>query len=284
MILVVCSVLDAAGMNISERLREIIDFKEAEAKDREDRRWVGKIAEKEVLLVHRREDILYCNDLEKFHRPELIIFASRHSSATGEKTLTAHIPGNFGEAKYGGFPRSLSIAPSHHLKAALLKLYETKNKLELNYEVSQEQTHHGPTPLCPSFFIEIGSSEKQWKDENAGSAIAQAIIYVLHLERKDWHIAAGFGGGHYAPKFSEINLKTDTAVGHIASKYAVPLLDDFMLKQIVSRTLGKLNSFIIDWKGIKSEERSRIIQFAENNGIETLKTKDVLNLNTLNTL
>jgi len=276
LILIVCSVLDAAGMNISERLREIIDFTEAEAKEREDRRWVGKIAEKEVLLVHRQEDILYCNDLEKFYLPELIIFASRHSSATGERTLTVHISGNFGEAKYGGLPRTLSIAPPHHLKAALLKLSEMKNKLGLNYEVSQEQTHHGPTPLCSSFFIEIGSSEKQWKDENAGLAVAQAIIDVLHLESKDWRVAAGFGGGHYAPKFSEINLNSDIAVGHIASKYAVPLLDELMLKQIVSRTLGKLKLFIIDWKGVKSEERSRIIQFAENNGIETLKTKDVL--------
>jgi D-aminoacyl-tRNA deacylase len=264
-------------MNISERLREIIGFNEAEAKEREARRWVGKIAEKEVLLVHRQEDILYCNDLEKFYNPKLIIFASRHSSATGEQTLTVHTPGNFGDAKYGGLPRTLSIAPPHHLKAALLKLYEMKNKLEINYEVSQEQTHHGPTPLCPSLFIEIGSSEKQWKDENAGLAIAQVIIDLLHLERKDWSVAAGFGGGHYAPKFSEINLKSDIAVGHIASKYAAPFLDNFMLEQIVSRTLEKLKFFIIDWKGIKSEKRSQIIQFAESNGIETLKTKDILN-------
>jgi D-aminoacyl-tRNA deacylase len=275
LILIVCSVLDAAGMNISERLRELVGFNEAEASERGDRRWVGEIAGKEVLLVHCREDILYCNDLEKFYLPELIIFASRHSSATGERTLTVHVSGNFGEAKYGGLPRTLSIAPPHHLKAALLKLSETKNKLGLDYEVSQEQTHHGPTPLCSSFFIEIGSSEKQWKDENAGLVVAQAIIDVLHLESKDWRVSAGFGGGHYAPKFSEINLNSDIAVGHIASKYAVPLLDELMLKQIVNKTLGELKFFIIDWKGVKSEERSKIIQFAENNGIEVLKTKDV---------
>jgi D-aminoacyl-tRNA deacylase len=152
-----------------------------------------------------------------------------------------------------------------------------KNKLELNYEVSQEQTHHGPTPLCPSFFIEIGSSEKNWKDENAGLSAAQAIIDVLKLDKKDWHTAAGFGGGHYAPKFSEINLNSNIAVGHIASKYVTHLLDEDMLKQIVKRTLGELKYFIIDWKGVKSEERSKIIQFAESNGIETLKTKDALN-------
>ncbi|MEM2143883.1 MAG: D-aminoacyl-tRNA deacylase [Candidatus Jordarchaeaceae archaeon] len=277
MILIVCSVSDIAGMNISEKLRELANFNEGQTVNREVRRWTGKIAEKEVLLVHRQEDILYCNDLEKFYLPELIIFASRHSSATGEKTLTVHVPGNFGEAKYGGSPKKLSVAPPQHLKAALLKLSEMKNKLGLNYQVSQEQTHHGPTPICPSFFIEIGSSEKNWKDENAGLAVAQTIIDVLQLDKKDWYIAAGFGGGHYAPKFSEINLNSNIAVGHIASKYTVPLLDEEMLKQIVTRTLGELKYFIIDWKGVKSEERSKIIQFAESNGIETLKTKDVLN-------
>ncbi|WXG40589.1 MAG: D-aminoacyl-tRNA deacylase [Candidatus Freyarchaeum deiterrae] len=275
MILIVSSILDAAGTNISKKLRELVDFTEAEAKDKEERRWVGEIAGKEVFLVQCREGILYCNNLEKL-RPELIIFASRHSSATGERTLTVHVSGNFGEAKYGGLPRTLSVAPPHHLKASLLKLFEMKNKLGLDYEVSQEQTHHGPTTLCPSFFIEIGSSEKQWKDENAGSAVAQAIIDVLHLESKNWRVSAGFGGGHYAPKFSEINLNSDIAVGHIASKYAVPLLDELMFKQIVNKTLGELKFFIIDWKGVKSEERSQIIHFAENNGIEVLKTKDVL--------
>lgn len=277
MILIVCSVSDIAGMNISEKLRELANFNECQTVNREVRKWTGKIAEKEVLLVHRQEDILYCNDLEKFYLPELIIFASRHSSATGEKTLTVHVPGNFGEAKYGGSPKNLSVAPPQHLKAALLKLSEMKNKLGLNYQVSQEQTHHGPTPIRPSFFIEIGSSEKNWKDENAGLAVAQTIIDVLQLDKKDWYIAAGFGGGHYAPKFSEINLNSNIAVGHIASKYTVPLLDEEMLKQIVTRTLGELKYFIIDWKGVKSEERSKIIQFAESNGIETLKTKDVLN-------
>ena len=275
MILIVCSVQDPAGMNISERLREKIDFVEDEPREREDKRWIWEIAKKDVLLVHRQEDILYCNNLEKIYAPELIIFASRHSSATGEPTLTAHIPGNFGEAKYGGSPRTLSIAPPHHLKAALLNLSEMKNKLGLEYEVSQEQTHHGPTPLCPSFFVEIGSSEKQWKDETAGSAIAQTIINVLKGEGGDWSIAAGFGGGHYAPKFSKINLITDIAVGHIASKYAARLLDELMLRQIVNKTLGKLKFFILDWKGLKSEERSQIIEFAENNDIEILKTKDI---------
>ncbi|MGQ9720063.1 MAG: D-aminoacyl-tRNA deacylase [Candidatus Jordarchaeum sp.] len=276
MIVIVCSIQDPAGMNISKKLREKVDFTEAEPKEREKERWIGKIVKDDVLLVHRQEDILYCNDLEKVYTPELIIFASRHSSTTEEPTLTVHVPGNFGEAEYGGLPRTLSIAPSHYLKAALLNLFEIKNELGLEYEVSQEQTHHGPTPQCPSFFIEIGSSKKQWKDEAAGSAIAQTIINVLKMVNKDWGIAAGFGGGHYAPKFSKINLDTDMSVGHIASKYVAPLLDEHMLSQIVNKTLGKLKFFILDWKGLKSEKRLQIVEFAENNDVETLKTKDII--------
>jgi len=271
----VCSVQDIAGINISERLREEMSFTEVETGEGEEGKWVGEIAGREVLLVHRQEDILYCNNLEKIYSPDLIIFASRHSSATGEPTLCVHVPGNFGEAKYGGEPKTLSIAPPHHVKTALRKLFEMKNELDLEYVVSQEQTHHGPTPLCPSLFIEIGSSEKQWRDRNAGIAIAKTIISVLKVGEENWGIAAGFGGGHYAPKFSKINLHTELAVGHIASKYAAPLLDEFMLKQIVDKTVGELRFFIIDWKGLKAENRRLIVEFAEKYNIEVLKTKDI---------
>ncbi len=275
MILIVSSVKDVAGMNISERLRERFDFVEVEAENGEHRRWIGKTSRAKVVLVQRWEEILYCENLEKIYTPELIIFASRHTSVTGEPTLTVHVSGNFGEAEYGGSPRTLSVAPPLRLKSALLKLYEMKSDLGLDFEVSQEQTHHGPTVLCPSFFIEIGSSEKQWRNEIAGAVVAETIISVLQSPDRDWSIAAGFGGGHYAPKFSQINLNTEFAVGHIASKYYTHLLDEYMLKQIVDRTVGELKFFIIDWKGVKSEERTKIIEFAENNKIEVLKTKDI---------
>jgi len=45
------------------------------------------------------------------------------------------------------------------------------------YQVSYEVTHHGPTTLVhPSFFVEIGSTEKEWGDPVAGRAVAEAVL------------------------------------------------------------------------------------------------------------
>ena len=122
MILIVCSVQDIAGINISERLREEMSFTEVETGEGEEGKWVGEIAGREVLLVHRQEDILYCNNLEKIYSPDLIIFASRHSSATGEPTLCVHVPGNFGEAKYGGEPKTLQATNANLMRNVFLCL------------------------------------------------------------------------------------------------------------------------------------------------------------------
>src|SRR2546428_10273485 len=36
----------------------------------------------------------------------------------------------------------------------------------LSYAVTFEATHHGPVLDAPSFFIEVGSTEKEWRDSS----------------------------------------------------------------------------------------------------------------------
>lgn len=275
-ILVVASLRDPAGMNISSHLRRIVELKEQQPPNRCAACWRGTVGEAELVLVHVPEDILYCDGVEKIFDVELVVYASRHSSSANMATLSVHVSGNWGEAEYGGEPRRLSVASPVHVKAALKSLARLKEEYSLSgFTVAQEQTHHGPTVDVPSMFIEIGSSAKEWVNEVAGSIVAEAIMELTVHPPENCINAVGFGGGHYAPKFTEINLNSSIGVGHIASKYYTGMLDENLLQQAIDKTLGGVELFVLDWKGMKGEERGRIISFAESKGIKVMKTKEV---------
>ena len=95
------------------------------------------------------------------HPPERLIFASKHRSKDGRKTLTVHHTGNFGEGKFGGRPQELATA-APRIALSLLKSLKAS---VTSYKVSYEATHHGPSDiLVPSVYVEIGSTEVEWRD------------------------------------------------------------------------------------------------------------------------
>ena len=83
----------------------------------------------------------------------------------------------------------------------------------MKYDVTLEVTHHGPTELSvPSLYAEIGSTETQWKDPEAGEVVAKAILAVS-LEKVP--AGLGFGGGHYAMRQTGLLLKPEFLLGTI---------------------------------------------------------------------
>jgi len=275
-ILVVASLHDPAGMNISSHLRRIAEMKEQLPPGRCKACWKGVIEEAELVLVHVEEDILYCSGVESLFEVELVVYANKHRSSANMATLSVHVSGNWDKAEYGGEPRKLSVASPMHIKAALKFLARLREEYSLSgFTVAQEQTHHGPTVDVPSMFIEIGSSEKEWRNEVAGRIVAEAILELAAHRPEKCVNAVGFGGGHYAPKFTEVNLSSHVGVGHIASKYYTGVIDESLLQQAIEKTLGGVDLFMLDWKGMKGEERGKIIRFAESKGIKILKTREV---------
>ncbi|MHA1410524.1 MAG: D-aminoacyl-tRNA deacylase, partial [Candidatus Odinarchaeia archaeon] len=206
---------------------------------------------------------------------EYIICPSKHSSKSGIPVLTTHTPGNFDSADFGGKPQKVSISNPFGMKYALKKLFEMKEKLGLEYRVSYEVTHHGPTLMTPICFVEVGSTSEQWHDHKATFAAAKAIIssikeYNLHEE-----IAIGLGGGHYAPSFTKIGLNTDLFLGHIIPKYKADTLRRNVFEETVSNNLGVCKYLIVDWKGVPGSPRNKIIQWAKELGLEILKTSQI---------
>jgi D-aminoacyl-tRNA deacylase len=104
-----------------------------------------------------------------------------------------------------------------------------------SYDVGMECTHHGPTEIeVPSMFVELGSGPEEWADDAGAEAVAHAILDLAGVsadapaeapdgadsDGRRRHLV-GFGGGHYAPRFTRIARETDWAVGHVAADWSL---------------------------------------------------------------
>jgi len=269
-ILIAASLIDPASLNIADKLIKEHGFKESE------RTFSGKPVYKkdDLLLAYLDVDDIYAEDVDKIFQAEEVIFASRHKSESGEPTLTVHVPGNIvNKADFGGRPGSLAWAHPQRMKAALLALKQAKDEFGLTeYSVSLEVTHHGPTELTiPAMFVEIGSSESRWIDENAGGAVAKAIL-AGGSKPIDSQSCVGFGGGHYATKHTKITLEEDVAIGHIFSKYAfIEGFEPSLIEASFRKTYGGCRLASIDWKGVRGDSRRRLIETLAELNIEVIR-------------
>ncbi|MFC2175173.1 D-aminoacyl-tRNA deacylase [archaeon] len=211
-------------------------------------------------LVKITQDIIYPKGIDALGM-EFLVFASRHKSSSGTKSLTVHSTGNFGKAEFGGRDKELQAT----LANAKHNIYLELVGCALDYGVTLEATHHGPTEFkTPLFFVEIGSSEEQWADKKAAEFVAECIARGLDSKKKHPH-AIGFGGGHYAPKFSGME---EVAFGHICPKYAAGLLDGGLIQQMVERTVDGVGHAVIDEKGLKGGQKLVIKRALDGLGID----------------
>jgi D-aminoacyl-tRNA deacylase len=215
-IVIVESEADVASRGIVARLRSIPPWEDAgRALDGPSLRH-GDLRIVRVSALH-----IHCERLDERLRgegiaPRAIVFASRHASASGRRSLTVHPIGNFGEAAYGGNTNTLSPAAAHLQSHALRQL--AAHAKGLPYEVTFEATHHGPALSTPAFFVETGSDEAAWTDAAAHDAIARTLL-ELPRAREHPRVVA-IGGGHYAPRHVDAVRTRSVDVGHIVSDHA----------------------------------------------------------------
>jgi D-aminoacyl-tRNA deacylase len=146
------------------------------------------------------------------------------------------------------------------MQDALKALAKFKTAMNLNYEVSYECTHHGPSLNVPTMFVELGSSPQRWSDSKAAEAVAKAAMQAIANFHVSNHAAAvGIGGPHYNPKFTEMALHDEAVFGHMIPKYAVSHVDAEILNQCIERTLEKVDHAVLDWKGIRGNDKPRIL-------------------------
>lgn len=201
--------------------------------------------------------------LAELYELDYMVVASRHWAKSGRPSLTVHPTGNFGKAMYGGRNRELQLTAPNKMRDVYLRLLEDPPR---GYEVSLEATHHSPTEFnVPMFFAEVGSRETQWRDEAVCGYLVDAILGGID-DAGDADVAIGFGGGHYCPTFS--TMMDEYAFGHMAAKYAVPLLSEDMVAQMVEKS-GGADGAILD-KGLKGHENKKIDLLLRNLCIRVL--------------
>jgi D-aminoacyl-tRNA deacylase len=269
MILLIASEMDIASLNIKEQILKNYPFSETSNTFQENPTYNAEIFEKEVTLVTLKDESVKAQNLpEKFPNANLMIFVSRHSSQSGKPTLSVHAPGNFGEAELGGLPKTLSVAPAVAMQTALKALFHYKETFRLEYEVTFECTHHGPSLRVPTMFVELGSCPAQWTDLKAAEAVAHsAISAIANFNAPENSAVLGIGGTHYNQRFTLMALVGEAVFGHMIPKYAVTLFDSEMLSQCVEKTLEEVPLAILDWKGIKSEDKPKLLLALENAGL-----------------
>ena len=237
MIIIVVSKKDVASVNISRALLTLAEWHET-----------GDF-QHEIAYSHDSLCLINIEDLHLHHDyidqqirkelkiiPSVIIFSSRHTSRSQKKTLSVHPLGNYVEALYGGKHHTLVPSAPLLMARALRKLYEKKRLYKLDYDVCYEVTHHGPYLSTPAFFIEIGSSALEWNNETVAKVIAEVLLEIPCCRVKNDEIAIGIGGGHYAPRFTDIAIKKRLAFGHMVPSYHQDSLNESMIDQLISST------------------------------------------------
>ncbi len=271
--LLLSSLEDRASINIRDRLMEMADWTE-----------IGTFREGPVyrrgddVLVTIDSPHLFSDDIDAAVSQELgvqierVLFLSRHKAASGIPTLTVHPIGNYGTADFGGRPGELVPSDPRLMTALLIKLTESAKGLP--FQVSFETTHHGPWMKIPTSYIEIGSGEDNWGHEGAAKAIASA---VLQADPLDDPIAIGVGGGHYAPRFSEVCLTKRISFGHMVPNYAIEKVDDAIALERMGKAAeaSKAEMVYIHRKSMSRSRATELKELARSLGLEAVESNDL---------
>lgn len=210
--------------------------------------------------------------------PSLAIFLSRHRSKTGPPTLTVHPIGNYAAAEFGGRPQTL-VPAAPHIQTQLLRLINTRvNQTTIPYKVCFEVTHHGPYLTIPTLFVEVGSTETQWQEKPPADLIASALLDLLPTIpqlQTDVPVLVGIGGGHYAPRFTDIALQRHVSFGHMLPTYQLQdSIDEKMLQLAFDATPGVTGAYL-HRKELKKSQATALTKWCDAHGIPVVSSNDL---------
>mgnify|MGYP003974073561 CR=1 FL=1 len=231
-------------------------------------------------IIELKKESIFSEDIDKlpeFRNIDFIIFATKHRSEKGNPSLSVHAPGNWRGNDFGGKSGKLCNTSAQVIKHLFQNLNKISKESNLkDYEITLECTHHGPLIDKPCCFIELGSSEKQWQEEEPAKVLAKTILTLQNYKPNDkWVPCVGIGGPHYCPSFNKIQLNSNYAVSHIIPDYCLPLSKS-LLSEAEEKTTEQIKNILIDWKGCgKSEQRQEIIDLLNKADLKYKRTSDI---------
>jgi D-aminoacyl-tRNA deacylase len=207
--------------------------------------------------------------LEEKYPYDGYVFLSKHAAESGVLALTCHSTGNFSDAKFGGKNRQVAIPHPFLQKSYLQKLWEHKEDF-LDFQITIEATHHGPTALNkPAIFIEIGTTEKQWTDTSLCISVAKLVVDVLQRKQKSAPVGICFGGTHYPEKFTKELIEGNHALGTVIPKHGLEFLDQQLFSHILERN-NMAKSALLDWGGL-GQNKQKILDLLAQTDLEVIR-------------
>ena len=207
---------------------------------------------------------------------DAVVVFSRHRAESGRKSLTVHHPGNpTSDNSLGGEPMKLATSYPALAKALLVALRDAsiETGLSESHEVTLEATHHGPTkPSKPIVYMELGSTEEDWSSPRGWETIALAFMKAMDILPKlegSCVRAAGFGGTHYVPKHTKLQLESSYCIGHTIPRYA---FDKGASESIIEEALtkaypGPVEIALVEKKSLKGHQRRLVASVCERLGV-----------------
>jgi D-aminoacyl-tRNA deacylase len=239
------------------------------------------INDKTIIHEHLEEQI---KDTLHIH-PTKAIFISRHRSKSEEPTLTTHPIGNFASNDFGGKPKTLTPAIPYLMTTLLRRINDAAKKSNLYHKTCFEVTHHGPFMSIPTLFVEVGSSIDEWVKQKPATLIAKSLITILSsyneiMEKaKDIPTLVGYGGGHYAPRFTDVALEKDIAFGHMIPSYHInqgSIDIDILKKAIIASQ--PVHGIYIHRKALKKSQVTQCKQWCKTLDIPVVSSNDFKNV------
>ena len=262
-----------------------------------------------LLLIEKLH--IYADGVDLIHEKETseavdeVLVLSRHAAKSGRPSLTVHaigVPGEIphGEEGFAGGVKGVAVPPSPRFSAIYSALREECSESELadEFEVSLETTHHGPVLTKPTLYLEIGSTDSEWIRKDAANLWAEVISKVLGLSdgsaEGEWFgtgdVMVGLGGGHYAPRHSDIVTRSGLPFGHLLANYALIFDDEnkespsgpwrHSLKEAIEKTRiaypGGTVFVHLDRKSFKGWQRKAIISELSLIGVEVRRGKEIV--------
>jgi len=288
-VLIISSSIDPASTNIKKSLLKQANWEEIDTFNKNTVYRHSKMKDIIIITINDRKithENLDTEIEEKLGiKPRQAIFISRHTSKTGKPTLTTHPIGNYGEAQFGGKAKTLCTS-SPRLMAYLLRLIKKNAKqTQLEHQICLEVTHHGPHMSVPSLFVEVGSTEEEWKKQKPADTIAKSIIELLnsyHYEedfKDDIPVLLGIGGGHYAPRFTDVVFEKKAAFGHMIPRYHIDAgnIDGEMFEKAINAT-PNVKAVYLHRKSLKKAQIREYRQWFEERGIPAISSKELQDL------
>jgi len=187
--------------------------------------------------------------------PKQAIFISRHRSKMARPSLTVHPIGNYGDAQFGGNDKTL-VKSSPRLMTHLLEI--------------------------PTFFVEVGSTENEWNKKEPATIIAQSLLELLEKYRyeedfpNDVPVLVGVGGGHYAPRFTDVVFEKNAAFGHMIPKYHIDAGNiDLESFEKALKATPNVSGIYIHKKSFKKSEVTQFKEMFKNTNIPVISSKEL---------